>query len=261
MANSVAQNRVADFKKLINQQSTISMLKASCGDLDTAKKFASSMLDLYGEGGDYLQKCDSQAIINECLKAAQLNLPIIKSLGYAYIVPYKNTPTLTIGWRGLVQLAQNTGKYKYINADAVYEGESVTFDRLSGSIQITGDPTSDKAIGYFAYIKLLNGFEKTIYMTREQVEAYGKKYSPSYNKGPWQTDFDAMAKKTVLKKVLKYGPSSTQMMQVESDEIHTAQAVAENEVSENANKGDVIDITEDSVSEENVEPDMPKPTF
>lgn len=260
MANAVAQTtKLDEFRALVNKKENVSLIMASCGDKETAKKFTTSMLDLYGEGGDFLQKCNSQAIIAECLKAAQLNLPIIKSLGYAYIVPYKNVPTLTIGWRGLVQLAQNTGKYKYINTDAIYEGEQVEFDRLSGSIKITGTPTSDKATGYFAYIKLLNGFEKTVYMTRAQVEAYGRRYSKSFNNGPWQTNFDEMAKKTVLKKVLKYGPSSTQMMEVENNEIKNAQAVVQEEVTENANTGEVIDIPAENVQESPAEEEKPAP--
>lgn len=242
MANQITNTKVQNFKSLIGSKEIYGLVKTACGTPEAAKQFTASMLDLYEDGGDYLQKCDQMAVVKECLKAAQLHLPLIKSLGYAYVVPYKNIPTFMVGWKGLVQLAQNTGKYKYINADAVYEGEQVIFDRLSGSVRITGEATSDKAIGYFAYIQLLNGFEKTVYMTKEQMEAYGKKYSRAYDKGPWQTDFDAMARKTVLRKVLKYGPASTQMMQVEDGEIKAAQAAAQAEVSANANNGPVIDV-------------------
>lgn len=234
--------KTKNFGNFINSGNAKALIAQQIGTPEAAKQFTASMLDLYEDGGDYLQKCDSMAIVKECLKAAQLHLPLIKSLGYAYVVPYKNVPTFTIGWRGMVQLAQNTGKYKYINADAVYEGEEVSFDRLSGAITISGTPTSDKAVGYFAYIKLLNGFEKTVYMTREQMEAYGKKYSRAYNNGPWQTDFDAMARKTVLRKVLKYGPSSTQMAMVEDSEIRNAQIAAQTEVDANANNGAIIDV-------------------
>lgn len=251
MANQIANTKVQSFKNLIGSKEIYGLVKTACGTPEAAKQFTASMLDLYEDGGDYLQKCDQMAIVKECLKAAQLHLPLIKSMGYAYVVPYKNIPTFTIGWKGLVQLAQNTGKYRYINADAVYEGEEVTFDRLSGSVKISGKPSSDKAIGYFAYIELLNGFTKTVYMTKEQMEAYGKKYSRAYDKGPWQTDFDAMARKTVLRQVLKYGPASTQMMEVEDGEIKAAQAAAQAEVTAKANNGPVIDVP---VKEETTEP-------
>lgn len=249
MANAVSNQKVNDFKNLIGSREVFAIVKTACGTPEAAKQFTASMLDLYEDGGEYLQKCDSRAIVKECLKAAQLHLPLVKSLGYAYVVPYKNVPTFTIGWKGLVQLAQNTGKYKYINTDAVYEGENVTFDRLSGAITISGTATSDKAIGYFAYIELLNGFTKVVYMTKDEMVAYGKKYSRAYNNGPWQTDFDAMARKTVLRKVLKYGPASTQMMEVEDAEIKAAQAAAQAEADANANTGAVIDAPTEAVPE------------
>lgn len=254
MANAQLPQNVKNFGNFISSSNIQNLISMTIKEPAERKQFTGSLLDLYEDGGDYLQKCDSMAIVKECLKAAQLHLPLIKSLGYAYIVPYKNIPTFIVGWKGLVQLAQNTGKYRYINADAVYEGEQVVFDRLSGSVKITGEPTSDKAIGYFAYIELLNGFEKTVYMTKEQMEAYGKKYSKAYDKGPWQTDFDAMARKTVLRKVLKYGPASTQMMQVEDAEIKAAKNAAEAEVKANANSGPVVDVAAKEVTSEAVEP-------
>jgi len=259
--------KTEEFKNLLNTGATFKQVKAAFGGReDDAKTFCSEMLDLYGEGGDYLQKCDPQAIIAQCLKAAQLNLPIIKSLGYAYIVPYKGTPTFIIGWKGLIQLAMRSGQYKYINADAIYEGELVKFNRLSGSVEITGEPTSDKAIGYFAYFQLLNGFEHTVYMTKEQVEAYGKKYSKTYNNGPWQTEFDAMAKKTVLRKALSFGPKSTVMQSVEVHEVQAAQTAAQADIIQNANTGDIIDMPETTVKEAPVqqapaENPAPQPNF
>lgn len=254
MAQTAVATREQQFYKDIWTKDAFSQAIAACGTKDSAKQLMASVLDVYHEGGDFLQSCDSKAILAECLKAAQLNLPLIKSLGYAYIVPFKGVPTFVIGWKGLVQLAQNTGKFKYINADAIYEGEEVKFDRLSGTIQISGEPTSDKAIGYFAYIKLLNGFEKTVYMTREDIERYAVKYSPQSAKagkltGVWRDNFDAMAKKTVLRKVLKYAPSSTQMEQAEMQEVRNAEVFAQAEVVQNANTGDVVGIPEQKTAQ------------
>lgn len=261
-------SKVDEFKSLLNTGSTFKTVKAAFGGKEEdAKVFCSEMLDLYGEGGDYLQKCDPRKIIAECLKAAQLNLPIIKSLGYAYIVPFKGVPTFTIGWKGLVQLALNTGKYKYINTDAVYEGQEVKRNYLSGAIEIIGEPESDKAIGYFAYIQLLNGFEKTVYMTTEEIERHAIKYSPQSAKagkltGVWKDNFDAMAKKTVLRRVLNFGPKSTAMQKVEDEEIRHVQQSVQAEVSQNANNGDVIDIPQSAVTETPVEENpAPTPSF
>ena len=103
---------------------------------------------------------------------------------------------------------------------------------------ISGQKTSNQAVGYFAYFKLINGFEKTLYMTIEQIQEYAKRYSKAYNNGPWKTDFDAMAKKTVLRQILKYGPMSTEMQEAEIQEIRAAQEAANAEIAENA--GNVI---------------------
>ena len=246
--------RVDAFKGILNNGGFRNQVKACMGE--AAGGFISSMLDLYS-GDRYLQGCDPNAVAAECLKAASLNLPIVKALGYGYIVAYKNIPTFIPGWRGLVQLAQNSGKYLLFNDGCVFEGESVVRDRLTGRIEITGTPTSDKAIGYFAYFKLLNGFEKTVYMTREEAEAHGRKYSKAYNNGPWKTDFDAMARKTVIRKAGGLDGELARRALVHG----AAQAAAQATVEENANAAG-LDLPDLPVVDENgvvMEPD-PTPT-
>ena len=101
-----------------------------------------------------------------------------------------------------------TGQYKFINADVVYDGEVSTVNKLTGEIDFTGDKKSDKIVGYFSYIELLNGFSKTLYMTKEKVDAHAKKYSKSFgaNGSPWTVNYEEMALKTVLKGLLgRYG--------------------------------------------------------
>ena len=102
----------------------------------------------------------------------------------------------------------------------VKEGEIVKFDRLSGEIEfdwIESQVEREKAktSGFVAYFRLLNGFEKSLYMTAEELEAHAKKYSKNYAKygtGLWKDSFDDMAKKTVLKLLLsKFGPLNTQL--------------------------------------------------
>lgn len=213
MSNNLA--KIDQFKGVLNSQTIRAQLKNSLKDKSGA--FLSSMIDLYSsETG--LQKCDPEKVALECVKAAALDLPLVKSLGYAYVVPYKEVPTFTIGYKGLVQLAQRTGQYKYINADVVYEGELVGFDKLSGVPNLTGERISDTVIGYFAYFELLNGHKHVYYMSKPDMEAYAQKYSPSYSSSasPWKKEFDKMAMKTVLRQLLsKWGPTSTEMQKVE----------------------------------------------
>jgi len=210
---------------------------------DMAPLFLSSILDVYSSD-QYLQKCEPGEVITECLKAATLNLPINKSLGFAYIIAYKNKPQFQIGYRGLIQLAQRTGQYKHINAGPVYEGELQKVDKLTGSVDIDGEKESDVVVGYFCHFELLNGFKKTVYWTNEKVQEHGKRFSMSYNSksSPWKTDNEAMSTKTLMKHTLsKYGVLTVQMATalVSDQEQLTTEAQLENDIGENANSVDL----------------------
>lgn len=204
------------FKAVLNEGTIRAQIKNSLHEKSGA--FMSSMIDLYN-GDTLLQNCDPRAVALECIKAASLDLPINKSLGFAYVVPYKNKPTFTIGYKGLIQLAQRSGQYKYINADVVYEGELKGRNKLTGMIDLSGEKISDNVIGYFAYFQLINGAEKTLYMSKAEAEAWKNKYSPSANStksyySPWNTDFDKMAIKTCLRRLIStYGIMSTELQQ------------------------------------------------
>jgi len=106
-----------------------------------------------------------------------------------------------------------TGQYKTINVSEVYEGEIKSSNHITGEIDFDlSGKKSDTIIGYVAYMKLINGFEKYNYMTKADVEKHGKKYSKSYNTGQWKNDFDSMARKTVIKMLLnKWGILSIEM--------------------------------------------------
>jgi recombination protein RecT len=189
--------------------------------------FVASLIDLYASD-TYLQQCEPAQVVAEALKAATLKLPINKSLGFAYIVPYNNKqgkqiPQFQLGYRGMIQLAMRSGIYKYLNADVVYEGEYKGYSKLTGDLDLTGTKQSDIVIGYFAYIESVNGFKKAVFSTREDMEKHAKKYSKAYGRdsSPWQKEFDQMAIKTMLRKLLsKYGLMTVDMadgMQAEND--------------------------------------------
>ncbi|MBO9151908.1 recombinase RecT [Chitinophaga sp. GCM10012297] len=189
--------------------------------------FVASIIDLYNSDKN-LQNCEPKQVVMEALKAAVLKLPVNKSLGFAYIVPYnesyrdgegnwqkKQVPQMQIGYKGLIQLAMRTGQYRIINADLLYEGELKTVNKLTGEIDMSGERTSDKVVGYFAHIEMLNGFTKTLYSTVDKISAHAKKYSKSFSSknSPWTTEFDAMAIKTVLRNLLShYGFLSVEMI-------------------------------------------------
>lgn len=211
-----------------------------------ADLFLASILDIYGSD-TYLQKCDPGKVIQECLKAATLRLPLNKQLGFAYIVPYKDVPTFIVGYKGLIQLAMRTGAYRTINADVVYEGELKDTDKLTGLIDLSGKRASDKVVGYFAHMETVNGFRKTMFMAADDMIKYAKRYSKSYNSNssPWKTEPEAMGTKTMLRKLLgKYGIMSVEFataMASDDDEL-SHEARLDDTLGNEANQGEVIDV-------------------
>ena len=226
---------------------------------ENAGTFNTSLMELITSDAN-LMKCNPTALMAEAVKAASLKLPLNKQLGYAYLVPYGTTPNLIIGYRGYLQLAMRTGQYKNINADIVYDGELETKDKLTGEISLNGEKKSEQVVGYFAHFETVNGFSKTLYMSIDEMANYALTYSGSYAKkskeqkpsadklmeraqiqaqnGPepgvgWWANFNAMAIKTVLRRLLsKYGFLSIEMMNaLASDEpsAFSAQVIRDEE--------------------------------
>jgi len=166
-----------------------------------------------------LMSASPESIYNACTMAAVLDLPINQSLGYAYIVPYKNQAQFQMGWKGFVQLAQRTGQYLRINVVEVYDNQFKSFNTLTE--ELDADFSLDgvgEIVGYCCYFKLLNGFEKIVYWSKLKVNNHAHKYSQAYKSAngmtPWKDadQFHEMAKKTVLKNTLaKWGILSIEM--------------------------------------------------
>ena len=174
----------------------------------SAPSFISSILTIV-RGNPKLQACSSSSILAAAGIAAALKLPINPSLGFAFLVPFKGQATFQIGAKGFIQLAMRSGQYRTLNSGAVREGQIADIDFETGEV-IRGEKLSDEIVGYIAYMELLNGFKKSLYMTVEELLAHAEKYSQSYandirfgkKSSVWSTNFDAMAKKTVLKRLL-----------------------------------------------------------
>lgn len=181
-----------------------------------AAGFMSSIIAVTNNN-NYLMKADPATVIGAAAQAAMLDLPINQSLGFAYIVPYKGAAQFQLGYKGYIQLAQRSGQYVDIGAKTVYEGELEYENRLLDKFKF-GDRTGDKVIGYLAYFRLTNGFEKMLFMTIDEMQAHAKKYSQNYKGGTdkWGlADFNVMAEKTVLKRLLsKFGPLSIESVQM-----------------------------------------------
>lgn len=251
--SEVVKSNPQRLNEMLNAPSVQKQFEQALGDAKGT--FISSLLSIYTSNSQ-LSKCEPSDLIVEALKAASLKLPIDSNLGLAYIIPYKGKPQFQLGYRGLLQLAIRSGVYKNINADVVYEGELASFDKVSGSIDLSGEKISDKVIGYFAYCSTIYGFEKTIYMTKDEVDKHAKRFSSAYKfrkDSLWHTDFDSMAKKTVLKRLLSvYGQLSIEVQQTLSSEdnvikqdLERASNVVLN-IDENVDEetGEIIEVSE-----------------
>jgi recombination protein RecT len=181
---------------------------------DNAPAFMASIVSVVSDS-KYLQDCSLPSILSSAVKAAILDLPIEPALGLAYIVPYKKIATFQIGYKGLINLCMRTNMYLVINAGPAFQGQTVDVNQMTSAVMITGAPTSEEAIGFFAYFKLLNGLEHSEYMTVDQIHIHAKRYAPSYSysNSAWQTNFNDMARKTVLKRLInRWGPKSIKVM-------------------------------------------------
>ena len=209
--------KTAESQKAVTIQSLVSQenVKARFEELlgKKAPGFISSLLAVVNNN-KLLAKANPNTIIAAGAMAASLDLPINQNLGFAYIIPYKDEAQFQMGYKGYIQLAMRTGQYQTINAAEVYEGEIIKQNRFTGEYEF-GEKTSDKIVGYIAYFKLVNGFEKYLYMSSEEMQAHARKFSKNYKGGTdkWGlTDFHSMAIKTVLKRLIsKYGILSIEM--------------------------------------------------
>lgn len=236
---------VKKFQAVINNSYYQSLLQNTMKENKGA--FTTSLMELFTSDPQLMQ-CDPNALMSEAVKAAGLRLPINKQLGQAYIVVFNNkdketgkiipTPTLIIGTKGYINLALRTNKYININKGTVYEGEFMGFDKVTGSLDISGEKISDVPVGYFAYFKQKSGFEKIMYMTIDDVCKFAKTYAPTvkFSKITWQelkeqaikqsvegkggglgwyAGFQDMAEKTVLRQLLSsWGELSVDAEQV-----------------------------------------------
>lgn len=218
-----------------------------------APQFVSSIVSMVNaEPG--LQACFRDApitIIQSALRAASYDLPIDPGLGFAYIVPFRNRKKVgkdnqgkdlweprneavfVMGYKGMIQLAQRTGAYDRINVTDVREGELIRYDRLREDaefdwIEDEQERNKKPIIGWVGYFRLRNGMEKTVYMSRAAIEAHEKanRKGDWMGKG-WKDNFDAMAAKTVLRRLIgKWGLMSIDYQRADDATLQAATAIA-----------------------------------
>jgi len=206
-----------------------------------------------------LSQCEGKSFLAALMTSSQLGLEPNTPLGEAYIIPYGKEASFQIGYKGLLSLAYRTGEYKTIYAHEVYPND--TFDYGYGLEphlkHVPADEPEGEPIYYYGVYHLQNGGRDFRVWSRKKIENHAKKYSQAFKKGwssPWKTDFDSMAKKTVLIDLLKYAPKS-----IEFSRQLTVDNTVKREISEDMTEveGEYIEYAEyeditDSPQEEGV---------
>lgn len=221
-------SNLKEFNLVIRNQNTQAYLQDVLGE--KKETFVSNLTALVSNDTK-LQECKPVTLMYAALTATALDLPLDKNLGFSYVIPYKNNRERTteaqfqLGAKGIKQLAIRSGQFIGMNVTDVREGEIAGRNRMTGEMTfnwIEDDEEREKAkvVGYLAWFKLVNGFEKTKYMTVEEIKAHATRYSQTYSSkndyvrksSKWATDFDKMAEKTVMKLLLsKDAPLSVEM--------------------------------------------------
>jgi recombination protein RecT len=290
MANNKIQTAVAAQAPEVKANQSVSVMLNSLLDGEKMRKrfdellgkrtpqFLSSLVSMVNDNKD-LQEAFYQSpmsVVKSALQAASYDLPIDPSLGFAYIVPFNNTvkqgdgsltrkkaATFVMGYKGLIQLCLRTGAYSRIpDAVDVREGELVSYDRLTGDAEFKWIEDEDARenlpiIGYAGYFRLKNGAEKTLYMSRKQIESHERKNRKgSYMGKGWKEDFDAMARKTVIRRLCsKYALMSIEYQNsADRDTMNLATALAAQDTPESV-EGDVV-VVDDTTGEVAAESDL-----
>lgn len=241
LANSNQKRRLG-MTAYLNQDAVKAQINSILGG-KRGTAFISSIVSAV-QATPALQECTNPSILSAALLGESLNLSNSQSLGQFWIIPYNNKKKgvkeaqFQLGANGFKQLAMRTGQYKDIDFIAIHEGEYKGRDKFTGKqvfefLEDDDERDSLPVIGYLAYFELLNGFRKSVYWTKNKMEAHADKYSMAFDldtyrkiqegKIPqkdmwkyssyWYSNFEGMAEKTLIKHLLsKWGILSTELI-------------------------------------------------
>lgn len=203
-------------------------------------------------GNPKLQQCTPQSFLGAMMTAAQLGVEPNTPLGQAYLIPYRNKGVMEcqfqLGYKGLIDLAYRSGEVASIQANVVCENDEFDYAFGLERDEFTHVPAKSnrgEPVYFYAKYRTKDGAYGFEVMGVEDVRKHAKKYSKAYDSGPWQTNFEEMAKKTVLKKVLKYAP-------LKSDFVRAA---AQDETVKSGISDDMYEVPADVIETEEYEVD------
>lgn len=249
MNNQAIQAQRPKFSAMISTPGYQKLINNTLQDPKRAQRFVSAITSAVATN-PALQECNPPTILSAALLGESLGLSPSPQLGQYYLVPFKNKAKydkqgnllkpetmdvqFVLGYKGYIQLALRSGQYKHLNVIAIKRGELVRFDPLTEDVEVNLDPDEIRreqtpTVGYLAMFEYLNGFRKTIYWSREKMEAHALRYSKGYSakKGYtfWEKDFDAMAFKTMLRQLIsKWGIMSVELQTAFENDVAQEEA-------------------------------------
>ncbi len=240
--NALEKDEKERFSEYIGKPDIRVWLNNVLGDQGAAQNFVANVTSAIATSPK-LAECTPATVVSSALLANALKLSLSTSLGHCYLVPFKDNKnkrtvaTFVLGYKGIIQLAIRSGQYKNINVVEIRQGELKRWDSFTEEIELTrieDDTVREQTpvIGYYAYFRLINGFIKQMYWSKEKMQIHADKYSKAYSladderlragKIPadelwkyssyWYSDFDGMAFKTMLRQLIgKWGVMSTDL--------------------------------------------------
>lgn len=215
---STIQNQVStarNEKKTMQQyiKSMENEIKKALPSVITSERFTRMVLSAISVNPK-LAQCTPSSFLGAMMSAAQLGLEPNTPLGQAYLIPYKNRGVdevqFQLGYKGLIDLAYRSGEVELVQAHIVYENDDFTLEYglEPKLVHKPADRDRGEPIKVYAMFKTKTGGYGFDVMSMDDVRRHAEKYSQAYKSGfsPWKTNFEEMAKKTVLKRVLKYAP-------------------------------------------------------
>ena len=208
-----------------------------------------------------LVQCSQESLLGALMVSAQLGLEP-GTLGQCYLIPYGRECQFQIGYKGMIELLRRSGQLKDIYAYSVYENDDfeITYGLDRNLIHKPNLANKGNLLGCYCVAILKDDTRAFEYMTKEEIEAHAKKFSKTFGNGPWKTDFEAMAHKTVVKKMLKWLPLSVEFLEnIEKDDksfkISDDKNTDLKDVEVIENNGDIINAETGEFIEETEEKD------
>ena len=222
MSNEVATKTTGAIKVIrnwTNNAEVIGRVESVVGGKDRALQFLGSLATVVGMNQSF-DDVPPNSIMNAALFAAGVKLSIMPAIGECAIIPYwdgknnRKVAQFQLMTNGIMKLAMQSGFIASLNSGILYKDQFNGYDVISGELNPPKphDPKCTEVVGAFAFVRYVNGGTHTEYWTKEQLIDHAKKFSKTYDSGPWKTHQEAMMRKTVLKYLLvHYCPKSPEL--------------------------------------------------